>query len=257
MQPIPLRPRSATEIVDASFRLCRAYYGPLVTATAIIVAPALLLALLLPAEATQLADILVNLLFVVSDGAVIAIVSEVYLGRPAVASTGLRAVQGRIGSLIGSSLLRNVLVGLGLILFVVPGVIAFVLTFAMPMAIVLEGEYTSAALSRSRELARGHFGHVLGTLVLLVIIVFGMMIGVGIALGLAAETLGITDRTVSLVLNLALTALYPLFSVGGTLLYYDLRIRKEGFDLEMMAQDLLGETVPASAAGRVALPPVA
>lgn len=57
-------------------------------------------------------------------------------------------------------------------------------------------------------------------------------------------------------LDVALTALYPLFSVGGTLLYYDLRIRKEGFDLEMMAQDLAGETPPAAPASVAATPPI-
>ena len=256
MQTIPLRPRSATEIVDAAFRLCRAYYGPLVAATAIIVAPSTILGLVLPDEAMQISTILGNLLFAISDGAVIAIVSEVYLGGTAVAGTGLRAVQGRIGSLIGSSILRNVIVALSLLAFIIPGLFALAFTFAMPMVIVLEGETTGTALSRSRDLARGHVGHVLATLTLLLIIVLALLLGAGVALGLVADSLGLSERTIDLVFTLMLIAVYPLFSVGGTLLYYDLRIKKEGFDLEMMARDLTGD-MPRPASGGVAMPPVA
>jgi hypothetical protein len=38
--------------------------------------------------------------------------------------------------------------------------------------------------------------------------------------------------------NLASLLIYPFFTVVITLLYYDLRIRKEGFDLEIMATEL-------------------
>ena len=40
---------------------------------------------------------------------------------------------------------------------------------------------------------------------------------------------------------------YPLIAIVQTLLYYDARIRKEGYDLELMAQDL---GAPAAQAAR-------
>lgn len=254
MQAISLGPRRATEIVDAAFRLCRAHYGPLVTATAVIVGPALILKLLLPFEVVGIADLLENLLLPVSDGAAIAIVSEVYLGRTADAGTGLRAVRGRVGSLVLSSIARNVLIGLGLVLLIVPGVFLFVGTFAVPMAIVLEGRKTGAAFTRARELVEEHLGHALGTLALLVVIVGALMIGLRLVLGGAGGLIGIEGRSIDLLWDVGLILLYPLFSVGGTLLYYDLRIRREGFDLEMMAQDLAGGT-PRDASASVATPP--
>jgi hypothetical protein len=39
--------------------------------------------------------------------------------------------------------------------------------------------------------------------------------------------------------------LYPLNAIAVTLLYYDLRIRKEAFDLEMMSRALAGAEIPA------------
>ena len=40
MNPIDLRPRTATEIVDTTFRICRVHYGALVTAMIVVNAPA-------------------------------------------------------------------------------------------------------------------------------------------------------------------------------------------------------------------------
>jgi hypothetical protein len=40
---------------------------------------------------------------------------------------------------------------------------------------------------------------------------------------------------------------YPLYAIAGTLIYYDVRIRKEGFDIEMMAGQAPLAAAPASA----------
>ena len=42
--------------------------------------------------------------------------------------------------------------------------------------------------------------------------------------------------------------IYPLLAVVSTLLYYDLRIRKEGFDLEVMSRELGTTAAPLPAA---------
>jgi len=250
MEGIPLRPRSPTEIVDAAFRVCRAHYGALLAATAVIVAPALALKILVP-QALPVWDALQNLLLSVTDGAVIAIVSEVYLGRDADAGTGLQAAGRRMGSLIGASIARNIFVGIGLLLLIIPDIFVLAATFAVPMAVVLEGETMSPAFSRSRDLVRDHMKHVLATLTLLAVIVFGLMMGVGVGIGIAEEFITVESRFADLSIDLVLVLLYPLFSVGGTLLYYDLRIRKEGFDLEMMANNLAGTTPGMAAAPAV------
>lgn len=249
MTTTALRPRSAVEIIDAAFRIYGAHYAALLTTSAVLFTPGLLLKLLLPAGAEWVGDTFQNLLGTVVDGAVIAIVSEAYLGRAADVGTGLRAVGGRVGALIWSSIGRGLLIVLGLLLLVVPGIIAFVWTFAIPMAIVLEGCDAGDAFSRARELARDHFGRILATLTLLIVLFFVLLMSIALAFGAGAGLLGVGDRAYDLVGDIALIVTYPLLSVGATLLYYDLRIRKEGFDLEVMAGELGGDAArPAAAA---------
>jgi hypothetical protein len=235
-----LRPRSATEIIDAAFRLCRAHYGALVTAAIVVFAPALILRLVLPPSGAVFGNLLQNVLAPIADGAAIAIVSGAYLGRSVDAGTGLRALGGRVGSLIGASIMRNILIFLGLILLIVPGFIAIAWTFAMPMAIVLEGKNASESFTRARELARGHVPRIIGTLLLAGVIFFVVMITLLAAFSAITSALGIGAQLASMIEDLAFILPYPLFSVVGTLLYYDLRIRKEGFDIDVMAQELAG-----------------
>jgi hypothetical protein len=179
------------------------------------------------------------MLFTVADGAVIAIVSEVYRGRSVDARVGLRALDGRVGSLIGASILRSIVIFLGLILLIVPGLFMIVATFAVPMAIVVEGHPVGASFTRARQLAETNFWHVARTLALLCVVVFALFIGLSVVLGILIAVFGTAgERFLDPILNVGLIVLYPLFSVGGTLLYYDLRIRTEGLDLEMMLETL-------------------
>jgi hypothetical protein len=114
----------------------------------------------------------------------------------------------------------------------------FVATFAVPMAILIEGRSVGASFTRSRELVEENLWHAVRTLLLLGVIVTGLMFGLAAPLVVLVVALGAGEGLVDLVLNVVIVLLYPLFSVGGTLLYYDLRIRTEGFDLEMMLKDM-------------------
>ena len=43
---------------------------------------------------------------------------------------------------------------------------------------------------------------------------------------------------------------YPMVPIVSTLLYYDLRIRSEGYDLELLSGELDGAPLGAGAVGR-------
>jgi hypothetical protein len=158
-------------------------------------------------------------------GAVVALVLVVVV---------LAAVLKAVGVLL------SVIVGLAAL---VAGLIAYArLSIATP-ALVLEALSPGAAIRRSWELTSQHVGRAFGVILSLVIvelligIVLGTLIGalsvpfgVSTPLGLAVRDLG------QLVVSL-LEA--PILATGLTLFYFDLRVRKEAFDIELLARQVL------------------
>lgn len=134
---------------------------------------------------------------------------------------------------------------------------------------VLNEEFTGQqALERSKLLVRGTWGRVFGIVLAIILFclaidyILGGTLGVVLALfGIArdgslmetvASLLGmeyIVVRPTSMFLLImyliylgAETFTLPIYAIGVTLLYFDLRIRKEGFDIEMRvrnSQDLM------------------
>jgi hypothetical protein len=79
-------------------------------------------------------------------------------------------------------------------------------------------------------------GKVLGVMLLAYLIV----IAVQIAVTMVATPLGLNDIVVSIMSSVLVIFIYPLIGICTALLYYDARIRKEGFDLQVLAGELHG-----------------
>jgi hypothetical protein len=111
-------------------------------------------------------------------------------------------------------------------------------------AIVLEDRGPLSGLGRSWRLISGSFWRTLAIAVLMYILAY-IIAGIPSALVsfvlqlLSANSLGAIMRNqaiVTLVATLGQIVILPLQLVIFTLLYYDLRVRKEGYDLELIAQ---------------------
>ncbi len=124
---------------------------------------------------------------------------------------------------------------------------------------VLEEEGAIRSLVRSWELTTGHFWRVLLALLVLALFVsVGVMILI-VPAQLITAVVGIASMALAQSLNGAFQALtqvvlQPIQSVGAVLLYYDLRMRKEGFDLVMMAEAIGEPELAVRAAGGEAMP---
>jgi hypothetical protein len=92
----------------------------------------------------------------------------------------------------------------------------------------------SKAIERSRELARGRWRHVLGTLFLSWGVALLLILGAGVVVGL----LGLDDPIAGLVVELLFAVVLPVPAIAMTFLYYDLRVRNEGADLDVMMSAL-------------------
>lgn len=105
--------------------------------------------------------------------------------------------------------------------------------FAVLPVLLVEEKRVADSMSRSRALADGNGARivVLIGLVILISMFFGIMLG-GIAAALVSGLVGA-------LLYLFCVALVNQFAgVVLTLLYFDLRIRKEGYDIELLASSL-------------------
>lgn len=202
------------------------------------------------------------------------IISENYLGRPLGAGDALRRAVPRIGDVmllslgvgflvviaalpsllvIGAGSAFAVLGGqsggagtgggvllvlVGLALLAIPFAVFSGLSIATP-ALVLEDIRAGRAMSRSWQLTKGFRLRIVGLLFVVMVIVLIPMFALGIIGGMfgsgESRTTTILFTAIIGVVSLIIT---PLLYCVLTLLYYDLRVRKEGYDLEVLASEL-------------------
>lgn len=156
-------------------------------------------------------------------------------------SPPLREIARRLkyGRLIAVDLLFVAIVAVGLVLGLIPGVLAFVwLALAGPV-VEIEGRTAVGALKRSLQLVRGNFWLVF--LVLAPVEIAGDAIGGGLA-AVVHEILGHTFVATWLAESLSDAALSPIFAVAAVLLTVDLIAEKDG---EAAAPPLHAAPVPA------------
>ena len=121
-------------------------------------------------------------------------------------------------SLLAASIITGILIVLGLIALVVPGVILALMFSLVYPAIMLEGTGVLGSLSRSRELVSNRWLKTFGLLLLLGIIV-AIVNGV---FGLIAIPFGIVSPLISDILTALIT---PIFAIATTLYYYSMKAR--------------------------------
>ncbi|MEO7962749.1 MAG: hypothetical protein ABIT38_02435, partial [Gemmatimonadaceae bacterium] len=169
------------------------------------------------------------------------LVAETYLGAGLTWQEAFLRSTPFMGRLIGASLLISFVISFGLILLIIPGIIIGCGLLLTTPAIVLENiPRATDAMGRSWALSRGFrrkiFGAIFVSLVLLILpgIALGILLGSG-----AADDATTPVALIAMIVQAILQILiYPFFYVVTTVLYYDLRVRKEGLDLEMLATAL-------------------
>ena len=149
----------------------------------------------------------------------------------------------RLRPLLGALLIGSVLIVLIAVTVVgLPVAVYFLITWAfMIETVVLEGQKGRQALSRSSALVKGNWWRVVG-FILLVLLVVGLpsllLYYVTIAAGGGNVFLS------SLLSSLLTLPLAPIGAVASVLMYFDLRVRKEGYTLAKLKAEVGG--VPAA-----------
>jgi len=243
--PLPLRPRSASEIVDAAFQLYRRDPLTYLLIAALCYAPVLVLQLVVIGPATrieeQLARLTAGFSIVMMFGywisvslmsaVMVRLSSEDYLGRHLEPAVAVRDALLRLPAVMFGLLFKYILMFFGFVLFLVGGFYLMARYFAVTAGIVIEGRGVVGAFSRSSALSRGRKLHILGTSLLAFLIFFVVYFAVGIVAAMTGSVVISTILTV-----VASIVAYPMFAITEMLLYYDSRVRNEGYDIEMMAE---------------------
>jgi hypothetical protein len=252
MNDLHLRPRTVTELVDAAFTLYRRNPAPYVVASAVALSPVVVIEAALPIGLTDLtlqgamgvqfaARQLVNWIGYLFASALIAkLGSDAYLGGEPDVAVAMRHVGPRAPAVLLTSVLKLPLYFLGALALGVGVLYVTARWFAVATVVVLESESPVRAFGRSSQLSDGRKRHILNTIALMVIIYTVFMFGVGFVAGMFDNTV-VTRIMTSAFMIVG----YPAVALTNLVLYYDARIRGEGFDLEQMAGALDAPAVTA------------
>ncbi len=217
-----------------------------------------------PAAAWYLLGYVVILVVVAAyvSGATTWAVSHLELGETVSIRRCYGEIRGHAGSVVLTSLLAmlcafgpvaaalllavvsppgSLLLGTFASLLLFAGVIALVwiamrLVVAIP-AVVLERQGAVAAIRRSAALTKGSLGRVFLLLLAAMCAFFAVTMTLGIAGGIGlvvAHSLRVYEFSQLLAGAISGVLLTPLMSILFALLYFDLKVRKEGFDLEVL-----------------------
>ncbi|HEU4658860.1 MAG TPA: glycerophosphoryl diester phosphodiesterase membrane domain-containing protein [Capillimicrobium sp.] len=237
------RPRGIRELVAEALVLYQRDWLRYVTLAALVIVPADLLVLGLgvgelsasyDAEMPR-GDMYVSFALAVVTGALvfpmtIAVLRARLDDAPTTVRAALRAGLDVFAAVLAAAILVVAGLVLGLFAFVVPGLILAVRLAVTVPAVVVEGRRGVEALDRSWRLTRGAFFRTAGALLSIFVPLFVFMaVVVGIPANLLAEEADAYGVMLlgSMVIEVLTT---PYFAIGITLLFGDLRARREARD---------------------------
>lgn len=267
-----LRPMEYGQILDESFQLYRENFALVAGICAVVYVPMAIIQMVLIASlggatpgpmgtpgagsiAAPLAMLLLVPFTVLMSGAQTKAIADRYLGVPASVAGSYGYIFQNAGPFLLTALLVSLMILGGTVLCVIPGILAaFVCAFATQVA-AIEGIYSSAAISRSRELASGQWGRifVLGLIVGLLMLIITMVLSFATQ-GMLVAMLGATGAMVAgQAIDAAINIIVgPFSTIAFILLYFDVRVRKEGFDIELLSRSMNPAGAPPLAATPVA-----
>ena len=262
-----LRPLSIGEILDVAIKIYLRNAWTLFRVVLVVVAPVEIVSALIQASAANDTDtatvsshdlalylsaigaaaVLGILANTVATGASFKAVADAYLGEQPAWRSSLRFAFARLHSILWITLLGGIATVIGFVFCIVPGIYLWI-AFAVAVPVLLtEGVKGTSALGRSRALVRGRWWGTFGVVLLGTILAGIVSAAIGGLAGLAAGTTdantvaGFLVNSVSGTLGSMIST--PFTAAFVSVLYFDLRVRKEAFDLQLLAERI-GLTAP-------------
>lgn len=158
--------------------------------------------------------------------------------------------------ILGAAIVTGILAGLGLIFFILPGVWLWTSWYVTIPTLLVEDVGVFKAMSRSFELVRRHFWPVFGAGVLAWLVSWIITQLIGLVVGIFAFIPAITSSAETGTLDSGLLGVSTVAGAVGSIItvpflaavavsvYFDLRVRFEGLDLEMLGRSSASPDVP-------------
>jgi hypothetical protein len=149
--------------------------------------------------------------------------------RPVEIGESFKKGLARLVPIIGLSICLGLAVGLGAILLLVPGLILLSMFFVSLPACVVEGLGPFQSMGRSSALTKGHRWKIFGIWILLMIVA-------GVVGSIITTILSVAGLVVAVIGQMVWDALMGAYqSIVVAVAYHDLRVAKEGVDIDHIA----------------------
>ncbi len=232
-------PRDLGELVNETFVVYQRNFWPFVLMFFLANIPSII-ATFTPWVVSVSFIMLSVALSVLAGGATVYGVTQQYLGRPIIIEECFRRAWGRgLYLIVAAVLFGIILFGAVLLSLLLIGIPIFfyllVSLFFYSQVIMLEGRGPIDALGRSWGLVRGSWWRTFGIgIVLFLIFIAVTLVALipGAILSLINPALG------SILFDVFGVVVPPIAYIGATHVYIDLRVRKEGYNLERMASEV-------------------
>ena len=237
-----LVPRELGELLRETFRVYGRNFWAFLAIALIPQIPSLIGQLLPVLSLLVVFTVVAVVLYILAEGAAVSAVVRQYLGRDIRVVACYTTAQRRFVPLLA-----------GFVLFLVPPFLWVLLTVFLPFlviglplilylvvrwsfypeAIMIERTGPIGALGRSGELVRGSWWRVFGIGLIFVvpIVILGIVIP-----GIVSSSINPIAGAILFVISG--TVLAPIAYIGATLVYFDLRVRREGYSLGEMASEV-------------------
>lgn len=242
-------------ILTAAFDLYGKQYGPLWTTVAVIVIPIQVLVFILvrvslqnpsanngtvyTTGSTAVPALAVGLLgfisVIITWGALSRLLVETYTGHATDWRESIAYASRRFWSLALLSIVSAILLAIGFVLLIIPGIFLTVAWCVAVPVLVFESPGILGSLQRSWELVKGNWWVTFGALLVTIVLIIGLSFLIGAIFG------GIGSNSVNGVLILSGVSriiadliAYPLSAAVITVIYVNWRTQKEGVPAEQL-----------------------
>ena len=269
----PLQPMSFVDILDGMFSIYRSHFRLFFGIIAVYLVFGFVLdhvAMYARVSSPSIASLMISILtsivsylisLLVAAGLIYAS-AQVYLGRDITSQAALKQGWRRFLPFLGWTILYYLVIGgLSITIIGIPFAIYFAIRWGFySLPVLLEERTASIPLGHSSGLVKGTWWRVFGIMLAISMIVFMIVFILLTSFIVLVMVTGAEDATLletfirlfvsvpdetgwlfysgrTLIILTITGLIMPISTIGSTLLYFDLRIRKEAFDLEMQVTE--------------------